>query len=197
MRVMLITGYKGSGKSTVAEYLAKNYGIELRTLAKPIKDIGSQLFDWGKEEAEGSRKETLDPIWGITPREFYQWFGTEIMQNELMARFPRFAVNHGRTIWCNLVRASMTQPKDYVISDARFPHEVQYFKDNLPPGNVAVIRLVRGKLAPWWKKLFWHPSEKLVDKIKSDIVILNDGTEAQLYTAIDTMMGRLGIKKAV
>ena len=77
MPIIGLSGYKGSGKDTVADFLCEKYGFIKYGFADPIKEIAKIMFDFSEDE---TLKEVVDERWGISPREFYQKFGTEYGQ---------------------------------------------------------------------------------------------------------------------
>jgi hypothetical protein len=195
MRVIAVTGYKRSGKSTVASYIEQVYGIKQKMLAEPIKGVGRYLFDWDDDYIEGKCKETLDTRVGVTPRRFMQLFGTEIMQHYMCKKFPLFKTLIGRTFWCRWFTIH-NKEDTVVLADLRFPHEVTYFKANTDDTIVIrVDRLVKRNLLQSIKFFFRHSSEKALDKIKPDYVIMNDGTIADMHHRVDNIMQQLGFKQ--
>jgi hypothetical protein len=147
-------------------------------------------------EVNGDGKEKPLDEYGITPRQFLQYMGTDVMQFGMMKRFKEFKKRVGRTFWCRnlLKRAEEVVMYGYtlVLSDVRFPHEVDYFRSQ--SDDVFVIRVMRHTI-PWYKKLFWHESESAVDKIRPDAYISNVGTIEQLYTNVDKIMSAIGMEK--
>ena len=75
-----LTGYKGVGKDTVADYLCAKYGFIRLSFAKPLKDALAIIFGFTDEQLNGSLKEVKDPYWQITPREAAQFVGTELFR---------------------------------------------------------------------------------------------------------------------
>ena len=198
MRMILVTGYKGEGKDTVAEYIINNYNARSLSLAHPIKTTAMDWLDATVENVHGSEKEVVLEEFGITTREFLQFMGTDVMQFSMMKRFKEFKKRVGRTFWCRLL---LRRAKDYapdelldtiVLSDVRFPHEVEFFKKKVE--EAFVIRVMRHTI-PWYKKLFWHSSEKMVDKIKPDVYISNTSNVEKLYEKVDIVMALLGLTK--
>jgi cytidylate kinase len=64
-----ITGFIGSGKDTVANYLTTNHGFKKESWAGSLKDAVSNVFGWDRELLEGTTKysrewrEEIDPWW--------------------------------------------------------------------------------------------------------------------------------------
>ena len=122
MKIIGLSGYKRSGKSSVAKILVEDHGFMQLSLAEPLKKMLVSLYHsanvtdstliWDK--LEGDLKETYCEILGTTPRYAMQTLGTEwrMMFNE--------------HLWINIL-INKIKAYDYpniVISDVRFPVEV-------------------------------------------------------------------------
>ena len=56
-----LSGKKGSGKDTVAEFLIKHHNFTRIAFADPIKDIGTAVFGWTHEQMNDRElKEKID-----------------------------------------------------------------------------------------------------------------------------------------
>jgi hypothetical protein len=185
-----ITGFKRSGKNTVCNYLSMKYGFTEYAFASPIKEISYKLFDWNKEDDE-QLKETIDPKWGISRREFWQWFGTEAMQYHLPEEFPNYANKIGRRLWSEIFRNLYEKNKDinYAISDFRFPHEQQLLTEL----NAITIKVVNRKLLN--KDL--HESEMHIETIKCDYTVFNETSFKDLYKQVDLIMKSISKEKGI
>jgi hypothetical protein len=77
--VIALCGPAGSGKSTVATYLAERYGAQRYGFATPLKEMVKAALDFTDEQVYGTQeqKETVDPRYGHSPRWFLQRIGTE------------------------------------------------------------------------------------------------------------------------
>jgi hypothetical protein len=182
---ILLTGYKRSGKDTVAEMLQKLFDdAEIPavrgSLADPIKQVASIISDM--DTLTDDRETELS--WGYTPREIWQWLGTEVFQYAICKRFPNFAKRVGRLLWCKLLaRKYVASGINVIVSDCRFPHEVKYFKSL----GAVVVRIDRQTI-PWYKRIFLHESEKHIPKLPVDYVLKNAGNLEELYLQVQTMV---------
>ena len=142
-------GFQGSGKDTIADYLQNIYGFKRESFAGPLKDAISKIFLWDRELLEGrtteSRawREQVDPWWAdrlnmpnLTPRLVLQLWGTEVARKAF----------HDDTWIASLENKLARAHNDIVITDVRFPNEIQAVRN---AGGV-VIRVVRGPEPAWY-----------------------------------------------
>jgi len=143
-----VTGFIGSGKDTVADYLCTFHGFKRVSFAASLKDAVSSVFGWDRELLEGSTKtsrewrEQKDVWWSerlgmdITPRWVLQYWGTEVCRN-----------GFHKDIWVASVENKLRQSKDnIVITDCRFANEVNSLKN---VGGIT-MRVERGDQPEWY-----------------------------------------------
>jgi len=140
-----ICGLIGSGKDTVGEVLVNEYGFTKLSFAGTLKDVTAVLFDWNRDMLEGTTPETraqrevLDPFWSDklkrdwSPRIALQQMGTEIMRNHLH-----------NDIWILTLENKIRKLDKVVITDCRFPNEINFVKKH---GEVWVVE--RGEVPNW------------------------------------------------
>jgi hypothetical protein len=177
-----VAGFKRSGKDTVAEYLINSYGFIRYSLAGPMKEIVKIMFDWTEEHVNGSLKEVIDKRWGISPRQALQRLGTDWAQHDLCKEFPLFKEITGRSLWVKKFRywAEKRPFSDIVISDIRFPHEV----DALKWMKGFVFRVDRPSL----DLEDVHESESYINSLEVDSTILNDGSIEDLHKKVSELV---------
>lgn len=141
-------GFIGTGKGTVGDMLSFNHGFRPMSFAGSLKDAASNIFGWERKLLEGdtdeSRKfrEEIDTWWSeklgfeISPRIALQRMGTEGIRN----------VFHP-DIWILSLQRKLKSDTDYVITDVRFPNELDFIK-SLGGKNI-IIR--RGDLPEWYE----------------------------------------------
>jgi len=204
-----ISGYIGSGKDTVADYLITFRGFKRMSYAGPLKDAVSAIFGWERELLEGTTKysrewrDTIDPWWAerldikhLTPRWVLQQWGTEV---------GRRAFHDD--IWIASIENQLRSVKDnVVISDCRFPNELKSIKR---AGGIT-IRVSRGENPVWhdaaleYCKGFYsqnykeavkmleehkvHASEYSSVGLAFDHYIENNGTIDELHKKIDSII---------
>lgn len=175
-----ICGLQGSGKDTLANIFIEKHNFIKLSFAGILKDAVSIIFDWDRKLLEGdtieSRKwrETEDKWWSdklgysVTPRSILQKIGTDVFRN-----------NFHNDIWLLVVEKQITKYKDknIVITDCRFPNEVQMLK-NL---NAKIIN-IRRNTPEWFFKYLEnniepeniHPSEYMWIKSNFDMIVENN-----------------------
>jgi len=158
--IIALSGAAGSGKSTVAGFLATRFGYCRSKFAKPLKDMCRAL---GMDDAmiEGGLKEVpQDLLGGQTPRHAMQTLGTQWGRDCM-----------GEDFWVDMWAASVKGRA--VVDDCRFPNEAARVRQM---GGM-VLRLVgRGGIAGG------HQSERF-DFI-ADAVVDNTGSILDLQTKV-------------
>jgi hypothetical protein len=180
-----ICGFKGSGKDTLADYLVENKKFTKISFASVIKDIISILFNWNRKMLDGNTiedrllREKEDEYWSVklgikcTPRWAMQIIGTDL-----------FRKHFNDNIWIYALEKRLSENKDtnFVISDARFPNEIEFLKSM----NTTLIYIEREEPEEWFYNLDkvpkdLHISEYAWIKYLPEICIKNKGTKEELY----------------
>ena len=148
---MIIIGLIGKervGKDTFADYICQRYKFQKYNLAQPIKEIAKIMFGWDDEKLNGKLKDEIDSNYGIKPRDFFTWFGTEIGQFALHQKFPNLQIPI-RSIWSQSMdvwiqeQISLNKNGLIVIPDVRFCHEV----DVLHKYNAVLINITKSNIS--------------------------------------------------
>lgn len=179
--VIGLTGFAGAGKSTVAQYLAKNHGFkrinfkdglvnEMKTnfpgLLKEIKDVCQDLY---------MREYTVDSLFTEKPpimRKFMQEYGTEVRRND------------NQNYWVDKWRTSVVVEKLVVADDVRFFNELNAVRDM---GGV-IIRVERPDITSGGN----HPSETEQLDFQVDFTIVGvPGSHAEIYQQVDSIIRTL------
>jgi hypothetical protein len=204
-----VTGFIGSGKDTIADYLITEHGFKKESWAGSLKDAVSHIFGWDRELLEGKTKysrewrEQIDPWWSerlgiekLSPRWVLQQWGTEVGRQSFH-----------NDIWIASLENKLRQSKDdIVITDTRFPNELAAIQRL---GGIT-IRVHRGPKPNWYddaisvnkgpKHIGWvlakdrlsklgiHPSEYSSVGLKFDHEIHNDSTIDDLFSCVENML---------
>lgn len=207
--IISVSGFIGSGKDSVADYLCQKYSFKRHSFANSLKDAISIVFGWDRELLEGltpeSRKwrEEVDEWWAeklsmptLTPRWIMQYWGTELTRNKFH-----------NDIWvCSLLNKLRNTNDNIVITDCRFSNELSAIKKI----NGITIRVERGAKPKWYNDalilnngpdkvgyLFAknvlerhnvHESEYSSVGFAYNHIIQNNGTLEELYEKIDSIV---------
>ncbi len=183
-----VVGKKRSGKDTIANYLAKNYGFVRIGIADPMKEACKHIFLMDDDQLWGDKKEEVDERYGVTPREILQVMGTELFQYDIYNHLPQLMDKvPPRTIWINRFRLmynatkeKIKQEPDVVVSDVRFKHEAS----RIHKMGGKLLKVVR----PGLENKDTHASEMEMDKIHNVFIIYNDKTIKDLHKKVDKFM---------
>lgn len=116
-KIIGLAGRAGSGKSTCGEWLARERGAVLFSLADPLKRLAQDVFGFTDAQVFGTQadKEAIDPRWGISPRHALIRLG-----NAARERL-------GLDVWLNACLKSIDESgaRLAVITDIRYPNEAE------------------------------------------------------------------------
>lgn len=199
-----VVGFIGSGKDTVADYLQNFHGFRRESFASTLKDAVSNIFGWDRTLLEGRTsearewREQVDTWWAtrlniphLTPRWALQYWGTEVGRNSFHT-----------DIWIASLENKLRKSADnIVISDCRFPNEIQSIKN----AGGTIVWVQRGPLPAWYdtailansgnveaqqtlNKLNVHLSESSWININMNTVIENNSTIDDLYLKLSNLI---------
>jgi len=166
-----LSGKMGAGKTSIADYLVREYNYKLLHFAGPIKESASLIF--GADVAHHNR--------GLL-----QKFGL-LMRDE-------FDPN----VWVDCMRRAIQTHDSYeplIIDDCRFPNE-QAMLNEVPGWRFVFVssnvedrftRLQRIKKIEDREQMT-HESEKAMDTMNYDHFVINDGTINDLYEKGDKLV---------
>lgn len=209
LMIIGITGFIGSGKDTIADYLCTFHGYKRLSFASSLKDAVAAIFNWDRELLEGTTKtsrawrDSVDTWWAerlkiphLTPRWVLQHWGTEVGRNAFH-----------QDIWVASVEHRLKSAKDnIVITDCRFDNEVIAIKK---AGGIT-CRVERGPRPDWYQdavnlnkgpsEIGWaiaknklrglgiHASEYSSVGLDYDHYIDNNGTIDDLHKQVDLII---------
>jgi len=202
-----LVGFIGSGKNTVANHLVHKYNYTQDSFAHSLKERCSVIFNWPRELLEGDTEESrvwrerVDCWWSeklniphFTPRYAMQHLGTDTIRKHF-----------NKDIWTLSLEHRLSNNKNIVISDARFPNEIDLIRNqngiillvdsgNKPEwydlahsaykGNITALERMKTK----YKDV--HESEWSWIGVPLDGIIHNTGTLCDLKTNINTVLAR-------
>jgi hypothetical protein len=178
-----ICGKAGAGKDTVGDYLISKYGFKKIALADPIKRLVKDVFALDDHTVYDrvAREQPLERWEGWTVRKLLQFIGTEL-----------FRENIDDAVWVKSLWYKVSDDKDnhYVVTDVRFPNELEFFQNNAKEDFLS-LKITRpgyeGQVG-----MAGHASEAY--DLPAEIIIANDGTFEDLYNKVDEIISKRGIQ---
>ncbi len=120
MRVLGLTGYKQSGKSTLARQAKEEFGFKRMGFAHPLKELIWNLWpDFTWENIYGDAKEEVVAAYGKSFREVAQVVGTDMLRTYDHDVWVRATEQSIGKYWAQM--GSSARP--IVIDDIRFENE--------------------------------------------------------------------------
>lgn len=170
-RLIGITGYKRSGKDTLARGLCQELGLQQFSFADPLRSLVAEILGISLAQLEECKETPIDWLGGVTPRHMMQTVGTEWGRNMIHPE-----------LWILSMFARMPDTGG-VTSDVRFPNEAQQILDR---GGV-VLRVNR----PGYTS-DGHASEIAIPDHLVTAELHNIGTPAELIEDALAVMALVG-----
>lgn len=184
-----LIGQKRVGKDTVAIILKDlNSNFKSMALAEPIKQIARIMFNFTEEQLYDDAKDIIDEKWGIKPRDFFERFGTEIMQYDIYNYLPNLKNKvPERLFWVKSLLSKIDSNDDIIITDVRGLHELLEIKKH----NAIFIKIIR-KLEINNENM--HITQKEAGEIPDEYIfdtIINDGSLDDLREKVVKIWGKI------
>lgn len=191
-QLLALSGYKGSGKSTVADYLVSAYGYTQISFAAKLKDLVAETYRVPREHLDSPTMKE-QPILSLPaiPSDPFTQAIHHMLRDELLSGYwtPRAlcilegsikrSVNANFWIRDLLAEIQKNPNRSYVISDLRYKSEADIIKMQLPES--LTLRIERHLSVATT-----DPSERDLDDYKFDIRMSNKFTKREdLYRTID------------
>jgi hypothetical protein len=168
--IVAIFGYKGSGKSAVAERFTDR-GYVRSSFATPLKEMLRVGFGLTHEQLYGDEKEVpLEALGGHTSRHAMTTLGKEWGREHI-----------GPNAWVRAWMRNTPMDKNIVVDDLRFPNEA----DHLISLGAYFVKVERPGCKPEGDV---HESEAHVDRLPWDLRIVNDGTLDNLTAYVEKFL---------
>ncbi len=168
-RILMLSGYSGSGKSYIADILQANGWFSL-ALADQLKDEVSLDYCIKREDLDTQEGKRTVHHTGHTYR--------DILISESKKKKKK-DINYFSKKIIEKIRIN-NYSNDVVISDMRFPHEYFFIKAKLPEYTIVSARVKREVY-----NVIDDYSEKALDSFLFDITIYNDDT---LMNQLETIL---------
>ncbi len=175
-------------------WLEEQSGFEIKKFADKLKQIASLLCGVPLKHWENQdfKNEKMPEDWGVmTYREFLQRLGTDVIRNGLDSN-----------VWVNALfsdyrpqKLSEYNPSRWIITDTRFPNELEAVKER---GGVT-IKVVRTEVDSSGKRVLSnhirsaiHSSENALDGYEFDHIIFNDDGIVELAHKVKNVLIKEG-----
>ena len=171
MRILLI-GPAGSGKSTIAYWLMKEYGFKEFALGNKVKELTFLLLKLFNVEID-----SIEDLYNIETknkyRKYLQMIGTDCCRKVF-----------GEDFWCKQLEESISTEKNIVISDVRFINEFNYFNKGSDTISIKIV----GRKFENENDMYKHRSETELDEIETDYIIDNSKDIGYLFDQLDKII---------
>ena len=192
MIVFGILGHAKAGKDTVVDYVLRKIDYKQLNgdfagkaiseciqnkvaIADGIRAVARAIGFAEYQLTSQDLKEKIVPEFGMTPRQAMQGIGSA------------FRNTFGHEFWLKSFsnRIAAFKHEDFgtilYVTDIRLPYEVEYLKKNY---DATIIKIERPDL-DLTLPMYQHHTEKYVDLIPYDRLILNNGSLKDLYARLD------------
>jgi len=200
-RVIAISGWKGSGKDTTADYLVDNYGYHKLSFASALKDMVARTYSLHRSMMD-DRKLKEEPLLQFPVIESDPFTAQihRMLETELRSGYwtPRaLCILEGsikRSVNSNFWTAKTIEliknnsDRKYVISDLRYKSEADTLRMLLPSQELLLMRIQRFDTIETQ-----DPSERDLDDYNFDVTLFNSTSSVEKYLqGLDTYMQFLG-----
>jgi hypothetical protein len=182
MKIILLSGWAGSGKDTVADYLVTKHGYKKFAFATPLKNLASQLFSFPRELAdsqEGKRK-----LWQVG-------YSEKTIRQILLdvARIDKF--RFGDDIYVNETVAQIAKESPHsniVISDTRYLNEIRVILE-FAIKEQHEFEVWRISSRDQTNSPVYDISEHVLDTYRANVYITNPGDSLEnLYSILEDVL---------
>jgi dephospho-CoA kinase len=184
MHIILISGYAGSGKDTLADIITK-YGYKKYSVADNVKKYSSSLHGFSYDLTQSQigkrtivKSEKTNEV--KTVRDF-------LISDSLLNK----TLNNDEAYWAKQLSKEIlqTSPDKVVISDWRYIEEYEHLKIIFPEAAFLKVRVKRACVKP-----MLDPSEHQLDLVEYDIEIDNSKDKISLIKDCDELLRNLNSK---
>jgi len=181
MRIALYAPRR-SGKTTVAQHLVDRFGFTRIAMADPLKDSAVDMINYWLRHQGHPRQITREELDANKPafRPLLEWLGTPFGRDYLGTPDR----------WIDSFREYLPDEGNVVVDDMRQPNEADALRDL----GFVIIRVDRPEetrradLEAAGEPVGPMPSERALDAIDPDYVLVNDSGLSTLYGRTATLM---------
>jgi hypothetical protein len=189
-----VSGVARSGKDTVANYLIKKYNLLRYGPSVRVKDTTAVMFDVPRAYLDDeTKKDTVDPFWGITYRMMMQKVGKEssrdIFGDDIWMRHVEKKLKEHTMNTKNGVLTYTGLYNGIILPDIRYANEIQWLHQ-----HEGIVIFVQRNNLPEIRGYENHPGEQGLNVELADIMIYNNGTIEEMYEDIDKQLSTFQFK---
>lgn len=215
MKIIAISGWKGSGKDTVAGHLIAEFGAQRTSFAGPLKDMAAAEYGFPREHADDPAFKEM-PLLNLPvyPEDKFTKMVTDFMMLEFrdqngkkMGEGSPESIMYWTPRALCILKGSMNRAVDsafwvkqtiktinekteeghglHVITDLRYKSELGQLKAAFDQ-DVVFVRVKRFETSP-----SVDPSERDLDDATFDFYVDNTGTLASAYDQIEQILNRI------
>lgn len=197
--IIALSGWKQSGKDSSADYIIKNYGFHKISLAGALKHNTSVEYGIPPEyfhdnELKESQIKQMpaseeavelykDLLYLDTDNNYY-WTPRALLIHEGRSKRLVDKDYWVRALFTSIFAADQAGQELFVLSDLRFPSEVEAFKKYYPEYDFIIIRVDRFDSPP-----NNDDTERSLDNYNFDYVLKNKGDINELAKNLNVIMG--------
>ncbi len=181
--IIALHGRAGAGKDTFAEYLSAERHFSRIAFADPLREFLMSQNPWVRNEKtdEFRRLNYVINAYG------WQGYKKSPYGADLRVLIQRTGTEAGREIinndvWVNITTERVLSEKDVIVTDCRFPNELEAMK-NLGAQTVKIVRP--------GERINDHSSEQDLPDMAFDWLIYNSGTFKDLEHKAKSLLGNL------
>lgn len=180
--LLVLLGWRGSGKDTFANYIVNNYKFRKYAFADSVKDISSDLYNVPRnlfDDPIKKNEKLSDPdLFQYSPRDICIHVGQSIKKID-----PQ--------IWIKRILEKININKLNVITDCRFPNELETVKNKFP--HCKSIWIDRFDSIP--NECVNETSENSLNKKDAEFSIKNKDCIETFHGSIDSFLSQFNLIK--
>lgn len=204
-KIIALSGWRGSGKDTVADHLVTKHGYSRVSFAALLKDEVSRMYNLPRHWLDDPiQKERILTQFPIIPTDSFSGAVHDLLRAELakgqgywtprailiLEGSVKRAVHPNYWVSRAVEKIRNTSQNRFVITDMRYKSEADILKLMLDPTDLKASRFD----VSTWRINRWHfvdtedPSERDLDNYKFDQQIYNRGTTSELHKQVDRVL---------
>lgn len=204
--IILLSGWRKSGKDTSADYLVQHYAMKKLSFAKALKDHVCDKYKLTEEDVNDQRYKEQRlmslPIKGGDEfaKSIYKSLWSELAPsydeddtNEAYWTPRALCILEGniaRTVnpnhWVDTIAKEINYKDTFIISDFRFPNEYDRLEELFGRDEIITVRINRFETINTV-----HDSEHQLDNFPFDFTINNKSDIVSLYSELDKLVNNI------